>query len=393
LTLTTSKPRVAVFVEYYLPGFRAGGPMRSVSALVQQLGHDFDFHVITRDRDEGSGTPYPGFSRGEWKTVGNATVRYLSPDEISTRHLAVAVREIQPQAIYLNSCFAPMSLRVLLARRLGALKNIPIVLAPRGELSAGALRLKAVKKRSFLHLAHRTGLYRDVIFHASTEFESADILQAIHAAKARVARNPITVDPTTRAASAKTAGSARFVFLSRIARKKNLHLALERLRPLRGSVEFDIYGPVIDETYWRECQTAIGAMPANVTVTYRGPVTHELVQATLSAHHFFLMPTANENFGHAIVEALLAGCPLVTSDQTPWRGLTDRGVGWDLPLAAVGEWQRVLQTCVDMDAAAYERASCSARSFGHQIASTDTDRENRALFQSILPNPSFEGAR
>jgi glycosyltransferase involved in cell wall biosynthesis len=393
LTLTTSKPRVAVFVEYYLPGFRAGGPMRSVSALVQQLGHDFDFYVITRDRDEGSSTPYPDLNRGEWKTVGNATVRYLSPDEISTRHLAAAVREIQPQAIYLNSCFAPMSLRVLLARRLGALKNIPIVLAPRGELSAGALRLKAVKKRSFLHLAHRTGLYRDVIFHASTELENADILQAIHAARARVARNPITVDPTTRAACAKTAGFARFVFLSRIARKKNLHLALERLRPLKGSVEFDIYGPVIDETYWRECQTAIGTMPANVSVTYRGPVAHELVQATLSAHQFFLMPTANENFGHAIVEALLAGCPLVTSDQTPWRGLADYGVGWDLPLAAVGEWQRVMQSCVDMDAAAYERASCSARSFGHQIASADTDRENRALFQSILSNRSFESAR
>jgi glycosyltransferase involved in cell wall biosynthesis len=368
--------------------------MRSVSALVQQLGHDIDFYVITRDRDEGSDTPYPDLKRGEWKTVGNATVRYLSPDEISTRHLGAAVREIQPQAIYLNSFFAPMSLRVLLARRLGALKHIPVVLAPRGELSTGALGLKAVKKRSFLHLAHRIGLYRDVIFHASTELESAEILQAIHAASApRVARNPITVDSAIRAACVKMPGAARFVFLSRIARKKNLHLALERLRPLRGSVEFDIYGPVIDETYWRECQTAIGAMPANVTVTYRGPVAHDLVQATLSAHHFFLMPTANENFGHAIVEALLAGCPLVTSDQTPWRGLVARGVGWDLPLAAVGEWQRVLQNCVDMDAAAYERASCSARSFGHQIASTDTDRENRALFQSILPNPSFEGAR
>jgi glycosyltransferase involved in cell wall biosynthesis len=105
------------------------------------------------------------------------------------------------------------------------------------------------------------------------------------------------------------------------------------------------------------------------------------------------MPTANENFGHAIVEALLAGCPLITSDQTPWRGLAQRGAGWDLPLAAGDEWRRVLQTCVDMDAPAFERASCNARSFGQQIASTDTDRENRELFRSILPNLSFEGVR
>ena len=177
------------------------------------------------------------------------------------------------------SFFAPMSLRILLARRLGALNDTPIVLAPRGELSTGALGLKAVKKRSFLRLAHRTGLYRDVIFHASTEHESAEILRAIDGAAApRVARNPITVDPTTRAACVKAPGAVRFVFLSRIARKKNLHIAIELLRSLKGSVEFDIYGPVIDAAYWRECQSAIGTMPDNVTVHYRGAVAHEIVQ-------------------------------------------------------------------------------------------------------------------
>jgi glycosyltransferase involved in cell wall biosynthesis len=385
---------VAVFVEYYLPGFRAGGPMRSVSALVHQLGRDIDFYIVTRDRDEGSDTPYPDLTAGLWKNVGLATVRYLSPDEISTRQLAATVRAIEPHAIYLNSFFAPMSLRILLARRLGALKGVPIVLAPRGELGAGALGLKAVKKRSFLFLAWGTGLYRDVIFHASTEDERAEIMRAIRVATApRVARNPIAVAPSGEAPCSKTAGEARFVFLSRIARKKNLHVALERLRSLEGSVKFDIYGPVIDAPYWRECQALIGGMPRNVTVTYHGTVAHELVQATLSAHHFFLMPTANENFGHAIVEALLAGCPLVTSDQTPWRGLRQRGVGWDLPLSAIEEWQRVLQTCVDMDAATYERTSRSARSYGCEIASTDTNRENLELFGSILPSLTFEGAR
>jgi len=392
--LNTAKPRVAIFVEYYLPGFRAGGPMRSVSALVDRLGQEIDFYVITRDRDEGDDTPYADLVPGQWKPVGKATVRYLSPGEIRMRQLATLVHEIQPHAIYLNSFFAPMSLRILLARRLGVLHAVPIVLAPRGELSAGALRLKAVKKRSFLHLADRTGLYRDVIFHASTEIESADILRVIQGASApRVARNPITVDPMTRAGCVKTPGAARFVFLSRIARKKNLHVAIELLRSLKGAVEFDIYGPVIDGAYWRDCQKLIAAMPANVTVAYRGPVGHEAVQAALSAHHFFFMPTANENFGHAIVEALLAGCPLVTSDQTPWRGLAKRGAGWDLALDAPDEWRRVLQACVDMDAPAYERASRSARSLGQQIASTDTDRENRELFRSILPNLSFEGAR
>src|SRR4029077_18366186 len=121
-----------------------------------------------------------------------------------------------------------------------------------------------------------------------------------------------------------------FVFLSRITRKKNLHIALELLQQVDGSVTFDIYGPVIDPAYWRECVAVIERMPPNVAVTYRGAIAHDDVASALSGYHFFLLPTASENFGHAIVEALAAGCPLVTSDQTPWTALRQRGIGWDL---------------------------------------------------------------
>jgi hypothetical protein len=124
-----------------------------VSALVQQLGDDIDFHVLTRDRDEGSDVSYPEFRTGEWKTVGKGHVRYLAPSELTCRCLAAAVRDIRADAVYLNGFFGPMSVKLLLARRLGALPRIPILVAPRGELSPGALRLKALKKRVFLHLS------------------------------------------------------------------------------------------------------------------------------------------------------------------------------------------------------------------------------------------------
>ena len=382
------KPRVVVLVEYYLPGFRAGGPMRSVSALVHQLSHEIDFYIITRDRDAGSNVPYLNIHAGEWKSVAQGKVLYLAPHDVSFRRLVAAVREARPHTIYLNGFFAPMTLRLLLARRLGALKGIPILLAPRGELSPGALRLKAFKKASFLRLSHWTELHRGVVFHASTEREREEIAQAISVRDPpRIARNPVAVDAMSRPACSKTPGAARFVFLSRIARKKNLHLAIDLLRSLKGSVAFDIYGPVLDpedQQYWRQCHALIGEMPPNVTVTYRGPIPHDLVASTLSAHHFFLFPTASENFGHAIVEALLAGCPVITSDQTPWLGLAQRGVGWDLPLDDTEAWRNVLQVCVDMDAGTYQRASVSSRAFGSQIASTDTGADNLHLFRSIF---------
>jgi len=380
------RPRVAVFVEYYLPGFRAGGPMRSISSLVEQLGDEIDFHVVTRDRDEGSDAPYPDCAPGVWVPVGKARVRYLSPSQLTMRHLVAAVREAQAQAVYLNSFFAPMSLRLLAARRFGALKGVPVILAPRGELTPGALRLKAFKKESFLRLAAWSGLHDDVVFHASTERERDEISNAIRLrTPPRIARNAVALTSARAAAPrTKAPGSARFVFLSRITRKKNLHLALEMLRDVEGSATFDIFGPVIDPAYWRECVAAIERMPPNVAVAYRGAIAHDEVAAALAGRHFFLLPTASENFGHAIVEALAAGCPLVTSDQTPWTALAQRGIGWDLPLDDRSAWRGALQACVDMDDPTYTTASLKAARFAETIASADIAAEHRRLFDSIL---------
>jgi glycosyltransferase involved in cell wall biosynthesis len=360
--------------------------MRSISALVEQLGDDIDFYILTRDRDEGSLSPYPKSFEGAWMSVGRAKVCYLSPREITARRLGAAVRDVQPDAVYLNGFFGAMSLKLLIARRLGALKRVHIVLAPRGELSPGALRLKSLKKQCFLRLSQVIGLHRGVAFHASTARESQEILMAIRSREMpRIARNPVAAAaPAVHHACAKVTGIARFVFVSRIARKKNLHVAIELLRSVKGSVEFEIYGPVVEEAYWRECQRLIAGMPDTVRVTYHGAIDHEFVASTLSAHHFFLFPTASENFGHAIVEAFLAGRPVITSDQTPWLGLATLGVGFDLPLQNTAAWREALQICVDMDAATYERASTRSRLFGNQIASTDTTTENLRLFRSMF---------
>jgi glycosyltransferase involved in cell wall biosynthesis len=48
-----------------------------------------------------------------------------------------------------------------------------------------------------------------------------------------------------------------------------------------------------------------------------------------------VLPTYNENFGYVILEALLAGCPVILSDQPPWRDLEARQVGWTIPLASL----------------------------------------------------------
>src|SRR4051812_11201747 len=49
-----AKPCILTFSRFYLPGFRAGGPIRSISRLVECLGDEFQFRIVTADRDAGS---------------------------------------------------------------------------------------------------------------------------------------------------------------------------------------------------------------------------------------------------------------------------------------------------------------------------------------------------
>ena len=62
-------------------------------------------------------------------------------------------------------------------------------------------------------------------------------------------------------------------------------------------------------------------MPENIQVSYKGSVESDKVPGILKDYHFFLMPSEGENFGHGILEALTAACPVIISDKTPWTDL------------------------------------------------------------------------
>ncbi len=68
---------VLALVHYYLPGFKAGGPIRSISNLVERLGDEFDLRIIAADRDFRDRKPYTDVVINDWNQVSNARVYYL----------------------------------------------------------------------------------------------------------------------------------------------------------------------------------------------------------------------------------------------------------------------------------------------------------------------------
>lgn len=387
--------RILCVTDWYLPAYKAGGPVRSVSNLVSALaGDEFEFYVLTRDRDLGENLPHTDVPLEVWTTRGQAHVFYTADHSLS--NFRRRINEVKPDIIYLNSFFSTFARKVLLLRCLRLIGSSVVVLAPRGELSPGALQLKWPKKKFYIRAAAASGLCRNLLWHATAELERNEIgslLSEYHlekgsreeiAGRIHVASNipGAGSDVATKRSGAKKAGQVSFLSISRVSPKKNLAFALELLASVRGEVSFDICGPVDDAGYWSMCQAAIARLPANVQVRYLGPIAHHEVQEKFSQYHFFLFPTLSENFGHAIAESLSAGCPVIISDTTPWRDLVRKNVGWDLPLDDRNSWLRILQQCIDLDEEAYRLMPAACESYFREWARSPAIRqENVELFR------------
>lgn len=328
--------KILCFAGYYKPAFKAGGPVKTILNMVEQLP-DISFDIVTRDRDLGDNDSFPGIVSGRWVSIGNANVIYLSKSSQSFLDMIRIVNSVEFDVLYLNSYFDySFSIKVIFALKLGLLPASAVVLAPRGEFSKGALAIKPLKKYLFMKLSSLFGCYRDVVWQASTEFEKQDIIDAlavphdsIFVAKDLPEKYTDPINPD----SFVSGSILRVVFLSRISPKKNLDFALKVLSSVKSEIVFDIYGPLEDESYWLECNRLISDLPSNIRVSYRGVVNPTDVKQVFAAYDLFFFPTRGENYGHVIAEALSVGTAVLISDQTPWLNLSHDLVGWDLPLS------------------------------------------------------------
>ena len=380
----TSDINCLIFSGFYLPGYKGGGPIRTVANLLHALGEEVKFSLVTSDRDLGDVAPYTSITPDVWTKVSGADAIYLSPRRFFNK-LKSLISSYSGDAIYLNSFFSfRFSILPLILWRIYK-PGQAIILGPRGEFSQGALALKSGKKRSFIALGKALGLYKRVLWHASTEHEAADIRRVMGAnAHVRVAIDIAQPGGDVLMPRRVADSPLRLVFISRISPKKNLLGAIEVLRRVRQPVVFDVYGPAEDESYWVDCQAAAECLPKNVTFNYCGSLHPSAVPATLAQYDLFFLPTLGENFGHVIAEALSAGLPLLISDTTPWLGLQHKSLGWDLPLDQPDQFAACIEACCNKLPAEYAEWRKNIRAWAvANIGNQDAIEQNRQLFLNL----------
>lgn len=328
-----NKPKVVIFIDWFIPAFKAGGPVKSVFNIIENFCQDVDFYVITSDRDFGDNSAYSNVLFNQWVKNENYQVIYLSPENQNTNFYGELIEQIKPNKVYFNSLFSNPFALVPLKLIKSKFPEIEIILAPRGMLGQGALAIKKTKKKIFLTVSKMLGWFKGITWHASTEQERDEIkLHFGKNARVKIAENLGAIPKNIDRSNNKQKGKLSLLFVSRISTKKNLLFILECLNTneLKNSIGLSIVGPKEDEEYSKLCQDY--AIKNGIDAKFLGGKTPEELKTIYSNHDLFILPTQHENYGHVIIEAMSFGTPVLLSKNTPWLNLESKQVGFDLDL-------------------------------------------------------------
>lgn len=323
--------KVLVFIDWYTPAYKAGGPIRSVNNLINALGDDIEFMVVTGAYDFGDTQILQNIVTNEINQIEKCKAIFLTSENQNANEYQSIYDSFQPDYIYLNSLFSSKFTILPLVKFRNNKEKI--VLAPRGMLGLESLKIKSFKKKVFSFVAKILSFFNGITWHATSSFEKQEIENHFGTNQTiKIAPNLPHISTTFIDSINKEKGKLNLISISRIVPIKNILFLIEVLQEVTAEVTLTFIGPTEDQTYWEKCQLAIKKLPQNITWNHIGMLKPNEISSYLENNHVYISPTLNENFGHSIAEAIGFGCPVIISDKTPWKNLQDKNLGYDLQL-------------------------------------------------------------
>lgn len=242
-------------------------------------------------------------------------------------------------AVDLLHCHSVWYMPLLYAASASRKYGKPLVVSPRGTLSAWSFGHGSPLKRLSWLLTQRRALRQVAMFHATSDMERQEIRSMGFSQPVEVVPNGVDVPPAIERQDHEL---KTVLFLSRIHPKKGLEDLLSAWRdlaPLAPDWQLVIAGP-LDSPYASRlvAHAADARLPR---VRFAGEVLDGAKQAAMADADLFVLPTHSENFGMAVAEALASGLPAVVSQGAPWHDIEKRGAGW-WPATGVGPLKHAL---------------------------------------------------
>lgn len=379
------KKKLLIFYDHFYPSFKAGGPTQSLVNLVREMYEQFDISIVCKPNEMGERQPMQGVVVNQWINWElKASVFYWQYGFAKKDELKKILSSVDPDVIYVNGIYSlyfnllPLWYGVKYKKEKN---NLSVILSARGMLHAGALSQKSLKKKLFLKLFRFFKLHEAVKWHA-TDAKEADFIRfnmgnqiVIKQAANFPNLLPLTPGPL------KKKGQLVLGTIALISPMKNHLEILKALTSINFSVTWHIFGPVKDIDYWKACLAQIKKLPELIEVKYHGELAPHLLKQAMTQFQVFIMPSKSENFGHAIVEAMSAGKPVITTTATPFTDLENAGCGFAIdPVALQEGLVKSIRFFAEMHQEQYEKSCHGAEKYIH----TKMDPEQLKKIYNLL---------
>jgi glycosyltransferase involved in cell wall biosynthesis len=357
---------IIICIPWFHPAYKAGGPIQSIANMVEQFHEKISYKIFCSNTDlDGTVLNVPV---NNWvKYNENTQVWYTSQNKQSIAVLKKQIKNSNADIIFIIGIYSwYFNLAPLLLCKVSRK-----IVSVRGMLHPGALSQKSLKKTIYLFFGKLAGLHKKCSFHASTE-EEKKFIENVFGKEVNVfvAQNfPRIIQQQT--SSEKLSGYLQLISIALISPMKNHLLVLEALMACESNITYNIYGPVKDHAYWNICLEQIKKLPKNVIVKYYGDIPPQEVEIALSENHVFILPSKSENFGHAIYEALTAGKPVITSNNTPWNNLKASKAGINIEQNNPDELVNAINYFASMDQNEFEQWSNGANKYAANSINVD----------------------
>ncbi len=241
---------------------------------------------------------------------------------------------------HIHALFSPLSTA---AARTCRRQQLPYLLRPLGTLDPADLQKKRLLKSLYGQFLERPNLQGAAAVHFTTQQEAIvshrfgavtkDMVLPLGVELPPVPENLEALQASLRAEWGLPSDRPLLLFLSRLDPKKGLDLLLAASQRLQAEGKpFHLVlagGNPQDPAYEAQIRQQVEQSPLKDCTTITGFVRGDRKRALLSLADCFVLPSAYENFGIAVAEAMAAGVPVVISKGVYiWQEIQAAQAGW-----------------------------------------------------------------
>jgi glycosyltransferase involved in cell wall biosynthesis len=154
--------------------------------------------------------------------------------------------------------------------------------------------------------------------------------------------DPLPAEGTFRGQYPELSGRRCVLFFGRVCEKKGVHLLIEAMARVKDEKAMLVIAGPVEADYGRPLDALIQQHALADRVKFVGMLQGRQRVAALAECELFVLPSHQENFGVAVIEAMAAGCPVIVSNEVALaRDILNWEAGATAPLEA-GELARVI---------------------------------------------------